>query len=207
MAEALHNSDVSLDHSGSVLRPSPGVALQAARQLVAERGLNISMEDVAAASGVGRRTLFRYFPSRDSLVAQAVEMSLDAFDEEVAKLPDTELPLHAWLREVVIHMYRAHLGAGRGLWELAATADEKLPIELAHVNRRRRESRRQSTQMLASAAWHKAVGSFDVPQEVVDAFAMCLSTFTSQSMIDDFKTDIESVATTTALMLEMFLTE
>ncbi len=42
--------------------------LDAAAAVFAERGEAASMADVAEAAGVGRATLYRYFPSRDVLL-------------------------------------------------------------------------------------------------------------------------------------------
>ena len=43
--------------------------MTAARQVFAERGLNVPMADVAVRAGVGVGTLYRRFPSRDELIA------------------------------------------------------------------------------------------------------------------------------------------
>lgn len=40
-----------------------------------------SIEDVAAAAGVSRRTIYRYFPSRDELIDAYVEWGVDRFHE------------------------------------------------------------------------------------------------------------------------------
>ena len=40
--------------------------------LLAREGVDVTMEDLADAAGIGRRTLFRYFDSRGNLVAAAV---------------------------------------------------------------------------------------------------------------------------------------
>jgi TetR/AcrR family transcriptional repressor of mexCD-oprJ operon len=50
--------------------------LEAAAQVLARRGEAASMSEVAAAAGVGRATLYRYFPSREALLDQLAELAL-----------------------------------------------------------------------------------------------------------------------------------
>src|SRR5919204_335476 len=50
--------------------------LDAAAQLLAQRGEAASMSDVAAAAGVGRATVYRYFPSREALLEELAELAL-----------------------------------------------------------------------------------------------------------------------------------
>lgn len=44
------------------------LVLQAARELFAERGLSVTLDDIAERAGVGVGTVYRRYPSRDSLV-------------------------------------------------------------------------------------------------------------------------------------------
>ncbi|MGH3259142.1 MAG: helix-turn-helix domain-containing protein, partial [Streptosporangiaceae bacterium] len=44
------------------------VILDAAAALLAERGESVSMADIAEAAGVGRATVYRYFPTKDALL-------------------------------------------------------------------------------------------------------------------------------------------
>ena len=50
--------------------------LEAARALVAETGVDATMEDIARRAGVAVGTLYRHFPAKEDLVAAVVEDSL-----------------------------------------------------------------------------------------------------------------------------------
>ncbi|MFE7507711.1 TetR/AcrR family transcriptional regulator [Promicromonospora sp. NPDC057488] len=79
------------------------LVIEAARTLFAERGVDIPMEDVGRAAGVGKGTLYRRFPTKDHLIAA---VSRDRFDrltaaagELAAEFPDPVDALGAWLRD------------------------------------------------------------------------------------------------------------
>ncbi|MDQ1129677.1 mycofactocin system transcriptional regulator [Microbacterium sp. SORGH_AS 888] len=53
-----------------------------------ERGYgNVTVDDIAAAAGIGRRTFFRYFPSKNDLMWGAFDELLDAFRRDLAQAP------------------------------------------------------------------------------------------------------------------------
>ena len=90
--------------------------LEAARELFAERGLNVTMDEVARHAGVGVGTAYRRFASRMELIDALV-------DERVAEVEDNiELALRAddpWAAFVAF--MEAHVAihvADRGLREL-----------------------------------------------------------------------------------------
>lgn len=59
--------------------------LAAARELFAERGLDVPIEEVARRAGVGVGTLYRRFPTREALVARAFEAKMAAYADAVAE--------------------------------------------------------------------------------------------------------------------------
>jgi AcrR family transcriptional regulator len=65
--------------------------LTAAREVFAERGLNVPIEDIARHAGVGVATLYRRFPTRADLIAGAFEAKMagyaDAADQALGE-PD-----------------------------------------------------------------------------------------------------------------------
>jgi TetR/AcrR family transcriptional regulator, mexCD-oprJ operon repressor len=82
--------------------------LDAAAAVLGERGDAASMEEVAAAAGVGRATLYRYFPSRDALL-QALEAA--AIEHLCVKIAEAELDTVP-VREGIARLDRGFLDAG-----------------------------------------------------------------------------------------------
>ena len=54
-----------------------GAILDAAALVLSDKGDTASMEDVASAAGVGRATIYRYFPSRDDLLSALADVAID----------------------------------------------------------------------------------------------------------------------------------
>ena len=60
--------------------------LSAASKMIAERGQSVSMHDIAESAGVGRATLYRYFPTREALIVQLFETAVDDASRAVDSL-------------------------------------------------------------------------------------------------------------------------
>lgn len=181
--------------------------LRAARQLIAERGLGVSMEEIADAAGIARRTLFRHVDRRDVLIADALTSSLDWYESAVIESAAADAPFEEWLEALLLSIHRLHQKAGRGLWQLAAASDDDLPEPVRAVNRRRRARRRQVTKAIAATAWERARGVGPCPPILVEACALTISSFATRSMIDDLGRDARSVAHTSAAMLSALIRE
>jgi mycofactocin system transcriptional regulator len=71
-------------------------------RLFIERGFDeTSIDDIAAAAGIGRRTFFRYFPSKADLVWGDFDAELDRMRACLARL-DPRLPMMEAVRQAVI---------------------------------------------------------------------------------------------------------
>jgi AcrR family transcriptional regulator len=175
--------------------------LRAARVLIAERGLAVSMDEIADAAGVSRRSLFRHFDGRDALVAAALSWSLDWYNRQIEPSTGDEPSFDEWLRAVVTRIHQLHRSAGRGLWQLAAGDAATLPAELVAVDRRRRTNRRATTEELAREAWRRAGGRGPCPRLVIDAVALTISSFTTRSMVDDYGASVERLVDCTTALL------
>ncbi len=177
-------------------------ARRAAGVLLRTRGLDISMDEIAAASGIGRRTLFRHFASRDELIGAALEDAFRFYEADLTAAIDQQGPLEEWLRRIVRHAHDTHIRAGRGTWELACAFDDACPPSFAQANRQRRGMRRRVTRLLAKRGWELGGGDGNPPDVVIDAFALALSSYATHSMIHDARRRVDAVTETTSLILE-----
>jgi len=74
--------------------------------LFLERGFDqTTVDDIAAAAGIGRRTLFRYFPSKNDLAWGDFDALLMRMREHLASIPDS-VPLMEALRQAAVEFNR-----------------------------------------------------------------------------------------------------
>src|SRR4051794_23734833 len=93
-----------------------GRILDAAKALFAERGLSVTLHDIAARAGVGVATIYRHYPDKKPLIdalfdEQLAEMT--AIFEEALRNPDPWESI-VWCHEQALE-HQAH---NRGLREL-----------------------------------------------------------------------------------------
>ena len=75
---------------------------EAAFRLFEERGFEATtMDDIAASVGVGRRTLFRYYPSKNDILWGQFDEGLRGFAETFAAMPE-DLPLAEAVTEAIV---------------------------------------------------------------------------------------------------------
>lgn len=190
------------DEANALLRRR---VLGATRRLIAERGLDVSMDDIAEAADVGRRTLFRHFGNRDDLIAAAVSSALDWYDIQLDLAMTSDQALEEWLHDLVEALHSMHAGAGLGLWQLAARDGAELTTQLRAINERRRADRMRTTTGIARAAWRHAGGTGRCPMVVIDACALTMSSFVTRSMVSDFGRDITQITRSTVALLTALL--
>lgn len=75
---------------------------EAAFRLFAQHGFDATtLEAIAAEVGVGRRTLFRYYSSKNDIPWGQFDRTLDGFRQILADMP-TELPMHVAVHRAVL---------------------------------------------------------------------------------------------------------
>ena len=156
------------------------VIRDAARTLLLDRGPDITMDDIAAAAGVSRRTVFRHFESRDHLLAVALDDGIRKYGDH---LPRFEGDWEAWLRALCDATHVIHARYGPGYWELLHRTD--LPPELDAVERKRRELRRETMTRVAGRLFREAGGTGRTPPELTATVAAHLSPRFTAAVLHD----------------------
>ncbi|HET6818284.1 MAG TPA: TetR family transcriptional regulator [Mycobacteriales bacterium] len=90
--------------------------IDAAQRLFAERGLSVTLDDIAAAAGVNVATAYRHFANKHELAAAYIEQQIDtaiAIADESAELPDPWQGLTQFFRRTLDLMI-----ANRGLHDI-----------------------------------------------------------------------------------------
>ena len=169
-------------------------------ELLARRGIAVTMDEVAQAAGVGRRTIFRYFPTRAELLVATMERTYARLvDGLYEPAPGEEHHPDELLARIMGFAHREGVAAGAGLWQIAADPDVKGELRKAALARRR--FRRTYVARSAESLWSTAGGSGQAPQWVIDAFGMLESLFVYYCMHLDFgRTQAEVSALTTRMM-------
>lgn len=152
------------------------VILDAAAALLAERGESVSMADIAEAAGVGRATVYRYFPSKDALL----DALCKAGTAELSRLLDEADLDRIAVPEGIARVARAFTGLGSKYpalmpgsalgQQVAERNDVDLPqlIEPVHALLRRGTAEGVlRDDLTAETLWSMLAGLLDVADERV----------------------------------------
>jgi len=189
-------------------------------EVLARRGFDATVEEIAQVSGVSPRTIFRHYASHDRLIAATVKDMFDVIgrwptdghpnpaDDLSAwmdALPRDVGDLDTWLERlaVTIHSRIAEV-FGEAFWDIHRP-NSSTTEALTEVAGLRREYRRVGVGFLTALAWHEAGGRGDPPEELVSAFALNLSAFATQALMIDFDCDPAEVGALTADILKALL--
>ena len=84
------------------LEKTRNMILDAARRLFARKGeANTTMNDVAVTSGVGRRTLYNYFESKEQLYLAVVESELERLSASMSKVANKKISPESKIVELI----------------------------------------------------------------------------------------------------------
>lgn len=135
--------------------------LAAAAEAFAERGLDVSLDDIAAAAGVGVGTVYRRFPDKDALIDALFEKKIDNARRLAGEALEHEDPWEGFVffMRSMCAMHAADRGfkdallsRDRGLQRVAAARDAIAPVAVQVLHRAQE-----------AGAVRGDLGTFDVP--------------------------------------------
>ncbi|WP_166408825.1 TetR/AcrR family transcriptional regulator [Labedella phragmitis] len=132
--------------------------LVAARAVIAERGIDAPLEEIARRADVGIATLYRNFASRDELVQALFERSMDEVDMLLAEIGGEDT---AW-ESLVNFMDRL------GLWLLADPAMPTIVTRIGIIDPDRRPAMRFTGATTALVAQAQADGDLRKDVTAID---------------------------------------
>ena len=178
--------------------------LLATKLCLTRTGLDTTVDDVADAAGISRRTVFRHFGTREHLLASAIRSGLAGYVEHVP-LADPADDVRAWLTAVLHAAHRVNALNGRIYWDLLVPGSA-LTGELGEVAEERREGTRKVAEHVAATLWKAGGGGRRRPPRWFhDAVAVHVSGFTTQALGGDFDRSPDEVAAASVHVLEAAL--
>jgi AcrR family transcriptional regulator len=178
--------------------------VRAAGTVLAARGLAATVDEVAEAAGVSRRTIFRYFATRDALFVTVIRAGIRRYAEQIPAPPVGD-DLRGWLPDLLAVTHRLNAGNGRVFWDLVGVQAAELSGDLAMVAAECRDSRNRFAASVTGLLWRARHGLGQPPGWLVDAVAVQLSGFTTQSLAGDLGRSPDEVALVSAEVIEAAL--
>jgi AcrR family transcriptional regulator len=175
-------------------------------EVVARRGFDATVDEIAKVSGVSPRTIFRHYSSHDLLIVTTVKDMYEACGlRPIEGLPRPTDDLDGWIEGLAdtIHTRNANI-LGDAFWDIHAPRpnDSEAFSELEGV---RRDYRVRGVRHLVDLAWQSAGGIDEPPEDLVLAFALNFSAFTTQALMIDFDRTPSQIGALTAELLKMLL--
>lgn len=174
-------------------------------KVVARRGFDATVAEIAKESRVSPRTVFRHYESHDILIANTVKDMYEAFGQPIEDLAPASDGVEAWIDHLAltIHSRNAEI-LGDAFWDIHAPRHNP-SAALSEMDAFRRENRVRGIRYLVDIAWQTAGGTGDAPEDLTLAFALMLSAFATQALIIDFDQPPSEIAPLVADLLKMLL--
>ena len=184
-------------------------------EVVARRGFDATVAEIAEVSGVSERTIFRHFMSHDQLIAETVRDMFEAcglprqsvdIDRWVEGIPHPAEDLDDWIEHIAVTFHtRSAKIFGVAFWDIYAPPANKASEVLSEIAVLRRDYRLRGTSYVVDLIWRTAGGAGEPPEDLVMAFALNLSVFTTNALMVDFEQTPAQVGALTADILTMLL--
>jgi AcrR family transcriptional regulator len=184
-------------------------------EVVARRGFDATVAEIAEVSGMSGRTIFRYFGGHDQLIAETVRDMFEAcglprqsvdIDRWVEAIPRPVEDLDDWIEHIAVTFHtRSASIFGAAFWDIYAPHSDKSSEVLSEIDALRHDCRLRRVSYVVGQVWRAAGGREEPPEDLVMAFALNLSVFTTHSLMVDFDRTPRQIGTLTADVMKMLL--
>ena len=137
--------------------------LTAARRAFAEKSFDeVLMDEVARQAGVGKGTIYRYFPDKESLYFAVIFQGIDELKEQIRAALTAPSQLETRIRELIATLV-SFFHRNRLFFRLMNLEDHKVGDERRPNRRRWRQERAELIDAIAAALEHgRETGALDV---------------------------------------------
>ncbi len=179
---------------------------RAAMEVVAQRGFDATVDEIAQVSGVSPRTIFRHYSSHDRLIVTTVKDMYEACGRRpIEGLTPPADDLDSWIEglALTIHTRNAEI-LGNAFWDIHAPRHNSSEV-LDEVDALRHDYRVRGVNYLVNLAWQTAGGKGEPPADLASAFALNFSAFATQALMVDFNQSPAQIGALAADILKMLL--
>jgi len=189
-------------------------------EVVARRGFDATVDEIAMVSEVSPRTIFRHYKSHDRLIIETVRdmfkaagripgmdspREVEEVDAWIDGLPQKVADVDRWLEILALNVHtRMAEVFGTAFWDIYAPPRRGSDVFL-EVTELSRAYRRSGMRYMTGVAWRSAGGTGEPPEELTLAFALNLSAHATQALMVDFDQTPAEIGSLTASVLKMLL--
>jgi AcrR family transcriptional regulator len=151
---------------------------------VAESGLDATVDEIADAAGVSRRTVFRHFATHDDLLVAAISEAVLIIDTSMPLPPLPEEDIREWLHVSArsVHALLRRV-VGRAFWDLYSSRPGISP-QVATKAAQASLMRFNFGERMALNAWEAIGGKADPPRWLTDTFILQMSGFATNAFLN-----------------------
>lgn len=169
--------------------------VNAAQRAMDEHGLDVTVDEIAALAGVGRRTVFRHFATREDLIQAAVTADFADFFDSLP--PYDDIDWKVWLADLARRVHQRTAEAGRVISHLRT---RRLSPRLADAYGEHLRALQRMFTTITTTLWKAAGGEGPPPDRLRRTVAAHLSPLFTQAVLLDaegtpeFAADIATTA-------------